>query len=577
MAEDFMTCRGLTIRTLSAAAIVLCTGCEQSSPGTSAGQTQPTSMTDGAGPPWFEEVAAARGISFELVSGHAEKFLMPEIMCGGAALFDMDNDGDLDAYLVQGGSLTDSIQPAPRNQLFRNEGDGTFTDVSNGSGADDPGYGMGVACGDIDNDGDVDLYITNVGPNVLLRNDGHGAFTDVTDAAHVGHPGWGASAAFFDSNKDGWLDLIVTNYLNWSIATELDCYNNMGGPDYCSPQNYNAPAMDTLYRNNGDGTFTDITEPSGLGTRFGTGLGVACGDFDGNGWLDIFIANDGMEDRLWLNQAGSFKDQASSYQCAFDQEGKAKAGMGVTVADIDDDLDLDLLVCNLNGESDSFFLNKSGRYFEDKTVIAGLGSVSRPLTRFGMGWIDFDNDTWLDLYQANGRVMLQSVRYADDLYAEPNVLKRGVPNAIRFEEVKPRGGTKVLLSATSRAAAFGDVDNDGGIDILIVNRDGPAHLLRNIAPKRGHWIGFRVLNEHGGDALNATISLQVGDRTVHRDVRAAYSYLASNDPRVHFGLGDQSRVDAITVQWPDGAKEQFGPFSGGDYHVIRRGSGAGVQ
>jgi hypothetical protein len=484
-------------------------------------------------------------------------------MGGGAALFDLDGDGDLDAYLVQseGG-----------NQLFRNRGEGSFDDVTAESGADDRGYGMGVAAGDYDNDGDVDLYVTNRGPNVLLRNDGEGRFTDVTREAGVGDPAWSTSAAFLDYDADGDLDLYVANYIQWSPATELECYSLSGEPDYCSPKNYNAPAPDTLYRNDGKGKFTDISESAGLRAAFGNGLGVTAGDFDGDGRLDVFVANDGTPNQLWLNQGGGrFRDAALLRGCAIDQDGKAKAGMGVDAIDFDDDGDLDLTVVNLDGEADSFFRNQ-GAYFIDDTVRVGLRVESRPFTRFGMALLDFDNDGWLDLYQANGRVGLQSRRFSSDPYGEPNLLFRGTA-AGRFEEVLLRGGTTELLVATSRAAAFGDVDGDGGIDVLVVNRDAPAHLLLNRVPRRGRWISFRVLSEQGRDALGAELSFSLGERRLTRTVKAAYSYLASNDPRVHVGLGEATGVSDVRVLWLDGKAERFGDFEAESLVVLRRGEG----
>jgi len=522
-------------------------------------------------PPWFEEAAEERGLRFVHQSGHRDRYFLPEIMGGGAALFDMDGDGDLDAYLVQSGSLLEPDSRQPGNRLFRNRGDGSFEDVTTGSGAEGRGYGMGVTAGDYDNDGDVDLYVTNLGPDLLLRNESGGRFTDVTTAVGVGDPAWSTSAAFFDYDADGDLDLYVANYIRWSPERELDCFSLSGEPDYCSPKNYNAPTPDALYRNNGNGTFTDLSEAAGLRAAFGNGLGVAVGDFDGDSRLDVFVANDGMMNQLWLNQGrGRFRDGALLAGCALDQDGKAKAGMGVDAVDFDDDGDLDLMVVNLDGESDSFYRNQ-GSYFSDDTALVGLRAPSRPFTRFGMALVDFDNDGWLDLYEANGRVGLQAQRFSRDPYAEPNLLFQGSPNG-PFEEVLPRGGTRELLVATSRAAAFGDVDNDGGVDILMVNRDAPAYLLLNRVP-RGHWISFRVVDQHRRDALGAVVTFAVGGRRLTRSVKAAYSYLASNDPRVHVGLGEASAVKDVQVRWLDGKTESFGNFDADRIVVLRRGEG----
>ncbi len=495
---------------------------------------------------------------------------MPENVCGGAALFDMDGDGDLDAYFVQSGSAEGPAEERPPNQLFRNNGDGTFTDVTAGSGSADRGYGMGVATGDYDGDGDLDLYVTNLGPNVLLRNDGDGHFTDVTDRASVGEPRWSAGAAFLDYDADGDLDIFVTNYINWTVATELECYNlSIAQFDYCPPERYNAPTADTLFKNNGDGTFTDVSQVTGISEGMGTGLGVVAGDFTNDGFIDVFVANDGMMDRLWVNDGtGRFTDQGVLLGCAVDENGHPKAGMGVAAADFDSDGDLDLLVCNRRTESDSLFRNSNGAFIDD-TAGTGLAVTSRVFTRFGLGWIDFDNDGWLDLYEANGRVTIVDM-------AEPNLLFRGTADG-RFEEVTPRGGTAQLLMSVSRAAAFGDIDNDGAVDVLVVNRDGAPYLLHNRAGRGGHWIMFRVLNERGSDAIGATITMVAGDRSVNRGVRTAYSYLAANDPRVHVGLGETGSVTDIVVRWVDGVRESFGGLPADAIHTLRRGEGDELQ
>ncbi|MBC8310563.1 MAG: CRTAC1 family protein [Phycisphaerales bacterium] len=509
---------------------------------------------------WLEDQADERGVSLNWVSGDTGTFNMPEIIGGGAALLDFDNDGDLDIYFVQGGHF-DSKVPE-ENILLRND-DGMFIDVTQSSNTGDTGYGMGVATGDFNNDTFVDIFITNVGKNVLLQNNGDGTFKDVTSAAGVGEDGWGASAAFADFDADGDLDLYVINYLVWAHGLVLECFNAKGMLDYCSPTNYMAPAKDLLYRNNGDGTFTDMSEPAGIGTRTGTGLGVLCNDYTGDGKIDIFVANDGMADQLWQNNGSwSFTDVAAMRGCALDDEGKAKAGMGVTTDDFDNDGDFDILVCNLFGESDSLYLNE-GEYFVDITARKGIRTATRHATRFGLGWVDFNNDGFLDLYEANGRVQMIGTAHTADPFAEENYLLQGT--AKKWELIK---GIKNPKVHTSRAAVFGDINNDGGIDVLVVNRDAPAYLLMNVHPDRDNSVTFRVIDSHGRDALGAVVTAKVNNKTITHPVQSAWSYMAANDPRVHFGLGDANGVTDVTVRWVDGSKTTFGSFDKG-FHILK--------
>jgi len=529
--------------------------------------------------PWFRDVTAESGVAFEHVSGAQGEFLFPEIMGGGAALADFDDDGHVDLYLVQSGFLTREASLRPGNVLYRNRGDGTFEDVTAGSGADDRGYGMGAATGDFNHNGLIDLYVTNVGPNVLLRNDGSMRFTDVSRDAGVDDAGWGTSAAFVDIDQDGWLDLFVVNYIIWTPEQELSCVQGSGIRDYCAPNSYGAPAPDVYYRNRGDGTFEDLSVAAGLRSAFGNGLGVVCADFDGDGWIDVFVANDQNENQLWQNQDGvSLRDVAARVGVAVDRHGEPKAGMGTHAVDYFDNARPDLLIVNLRNQSDSFHRNE-GRYFDDDTSAIGLGTVTRPYTRFGVAMHDFDHDGHLDYFVANGRVVTSSdlpMHLDFDPYAEPNILLRGTANR-RLAEVLPRGGTDPVLYATSRAAAFGDIDGDGAIDVVVVNRDAPAHVLRNEAGSGGNWILFRVIDRSGRDALHATLEIELEDGTVRvRDSRTAYSYLAANDPRVHLGLGRAERVRGVTVRWPGGTAESFGAFPANGVAVLREGEGTGA-
>jgi len=525
--------------------------------------------------PWFADIAATAALDFNHQRGSEVRYYFPELLGGGAAFVDYDNDGDLDVYLVQSGDLKAAPRDNAPNRLFRNqleEGALRFEDVTETSGADDRGYGMGVATGDYNNDGHIDLYVTNVERNTLLRNNGEGTFRDVTEEAGVGDAKWSSSAAFLDYDRDGDLDLYVVNYVNWSPAIEIACFT-AGVRDYCHPRNYDAPAADTLYRNNGDGTFADVSAEAGLRVAFGNGLGVATGDFNNDGLVDIYVANDDMPNQLWINDgAGHFTDEALLSGCSVNANGAAEAGMGVIAFDLESDGDLDIFLTHLRGESNTLYENKGG-WFDDTTAAAGLAGPSIPFTGFGLALADFNNDRHPDVYLVNGRVIRGDVQYVEnDPYAEPNLLFRGVGPA-RFEEGFPRGGTKTPLYGVSRGAAFGDVDNDGRIDAVVVENGGPVRLLHNIAGQEGQWVGFRVTTAKNQDAINARVRIKTGEATQRRHVQSAYSYCAANDVRVHFGLGDASDVDRVVVRWPDGREENFGSVSAGGYYELRRGAG----
>lgn len=524
--------------------------------------------------PWFEEVAAQRGLSFRHVTGHDGRYLFPECITGGAGLLDLDEDGDLDAYLVQAGQLTPGAPPSPPNLLFLNDGQGRFRDATEESGAGDRGYGMGVAAGDSNEDGHVDLYVLNLGPNALFRNDGRARFHDATTAAGVGDPSWSVSAAWFDAENDGDLDLYVVNYIVWSLGSEIVCKRVINeAPDYCSPKQYQAPAPDVLYRNEGAGQFRDASADAGLRAAFGNGLGVVVLDFDADGWSDVFVANDGTPNHLWRNRGdGRFLDEAMARGFAFDQHGFAKAGMGIAAADVDGDGDEDVLVVNQGGEADSLYRNDGGKFLFDATLQFGLGATTRPFTRFGVVLADFDADGLLDLFEANGRVERASDPPGSDPYAEENVLLRGTARG-RFVEVLPRGGTGSPLIATSRAAAVGDVDGDGGLDLLVVNRDGPAHLLRNVVAERGHWLRIRVVERNGRDALGAELTLRSSAGESRYQVRSSFSFASASDPAVHVGLGAVRRADELLVRWVDGSLEAFGASDADRTVTLRRGDG----
>lgn len=515
--------------------------------------------------PWFEEVGAASGIDFVHASGATGEFLMPEIMTTGAALFDANGDGHLDAYLVQGGAVRTPRKDRSPNRFYLGNGDGTFTDATESSGAGDRGYGMGVSTGDYDGDGDVDLYVSNLERNTLLQNDGEGHFTDVTEASGTGSTAWSASSAFLDYDDDGDLDLFVTNYIEWSADAEKACLSPRRTRTYCSPKSYGHPAKDQIFQNQGDGTFVDVSEGAGLDAAFGNGLGVVCADFDLDGLPEIFVANDGTPNQYWdPSPTGRWSDIALGAGCAVDTQGRAKAGMGVAAADVDADGDEDLLVVNLTGEDDSFYRNDNGK-FVDRTPAVGLAVVSRRRTRFGVALRDLNLDGLFDLYHANGRVTEPARAMEGDPFAEENVLMRGLPNG-RFEEVTPRAGLANPVSATSRAAAFGDIDGDGDEDILIHNRDGRAHVMKNLSADGGaRSTSIEVCHGNGSPAIGAWVLITMGDRTVRREIRTTDSYCAASSPILHVGLGDAKKVDRIEV------------FYGGESAMVIEGASPGPQ
>jgi hypothetical protein len=532
------------------------------------------------GPPgFFTDVCQKLGLDFVHEPGVEGGYFMPESLAGGGAFLDYDGDGDLDVYLINGAYRDPAKRRARplRNRLFQQGSDGTFRDVTDAAGIGNEGFGMGVAVGDMDNDGDPDVYVTNFGPDALYRNNGDGTFTDVSQAAGIRNPAWSSSALFFDYDLDGDLDIYVANYLAWD--RHVPCSDRAGKPDYCGPKVY-AGIADVLYRNNGDGTFSDVSVSSGIARAPSKGLGVATADFDANGFPDVFVANDGEPNQLWLNQGdGTFREGALLLGLAVDSLGSAGAGMGVALGDADGDSDLDLYVTQLSGENNDFFRNLGKTGFAEETASARLIGPDRALTGFGTGFFDFDNDGDLDLAVANGRIMRGPLLTGGnapgywDHYAEPNLLFEN-EGALTFTNVSSRSGAFGSLVETSRALVFGDVDNDGDVDLLVVNAGGRARLLRNDVAGKGHWLLVSAIDPRlRRDALGARISVLADGRTLHRIVAPAYSYLSSSDPRVHFGLGRAHRVERIEVRWPDGRLERFpgGPVD--RIIALRRGEG----
>jgi enediyne biosynthesis protein E4 len=526
------------------------------------------------------------------------KFYYAEIIAPGAAMFDYDNDGDLDVYLVQGQPLGGSIAPAAssplKGRLFRNDlvvnPDGTrtlrFTDVTDASGINAHGYGMGVATGDFNNDGCVDLYLTNLGANQLFRNNCDGTFTDVSKQSHVdevapklgakAESSWSISAAFLDYDRDGWLDLFVGNYLSWR-ADSMPCFSPSGRPDYCSPNVYQA-LPSRLFHNNRDGTFTDVTAAAGMTRDFGPALGVSTADFNGDGWIDIYVANDGQPNQLWINQHdGTFTNTGLLSGTALSAHGKAKAGMGVDAGDFDNDGDEDLFVTNLTGEGNDLYVNDGKGLFEEQSARSGLGVASRAYTGFGTAWFDIDNDGWLDLAVANGAVQtMEALRRVNDPFPlhQRKLLFRNLGNG-RFEDVTTHGGAAFELSEVGRGAAFGDIDNDGDVDVLVANNNGPPRLLINTVGSRNHWIGLRLVGKQANrDMLGARVEIIRQDgSTLWRRARSDGSYASANDPRVLVGLGQSTNVSRVRVVWPDGAAEEWSGVAIDRYTTLKQGDG----
>jgi len=479
-----------------------------------------------------------------------------------------------------------TVDQTLKGRLFRNDlkvlEDGTrtlrFTDVTDQARIDAREYGMGVATGDFDNDGCVDLYLTNFGPNRMFRNLCNGTFADVSRQSGAADPGFSVSASFVDYDRDGWLDLYVVNYLDYSIAKNKPCSRLAGERDYCPPVVYGAQ-MDRLYRNQRNGKFVDVTAQALAGGVVAPGLGVSTADFNGDGWIDICVTNDNQENLLWLNQRdGTFRNTALLAGVALPASGKAEASMGVDAGDFDNDGDEDLFMTELTGEGHNLFVNDGSGLFDDQSIRSGLGPRSLAYTGFGTAWFDFDNDGRLDIMSVNGTIAaLEALRRANDPlpYHQRKQLFRNLGDG-RFEDVTGAAGAAFQLSEMGRGAAFGDVDNDGDVDVVVANDAGRTRLLLNQIGSRKHWLGLRLAGMRR-DMVGARVSARrKGGPTIWRRARADGSYASANDPRVLVGLDDSSEAPDVQVIWPDGQTEEWTAVPIDRYTTLTEGAGTPV-
>jgi hypothetical protein len=431
---------------------------------------------------------------------------------------------------------------------------------------------MGVAAGDINNDGWSDLYLTNLGSNQMYLNKGDGTFEDVTKRSGTEDSRWSTSAAFVDYDRDGWLDLMVVNYAEFSVNSSPTCFAATSAKDYCTPRAFRVPG-NRLFHNKGNGVFEDKTVAAGLDKEFGHGLGIVTADFDGDGWIDIYVANDGDPNQLWTNQKnGTFKNDALLAGAAVNRDGKAEAGMGVDAGDFDRNGTEDIFVTHLMDETHTLFINLGKAIFEDRTRETGVGLPGRRFTGFGTLFFDYDNDGWLDLFIANGAVqLLPELMRKGDPYplGQPNQLLRNTGKG-SFVEVVDQAGPNLKLLEVSRGAAFGDIDNDGDPDVLVTNNNGPARLLLNQVGNRNHWLGLRLVSKDGRDMLGARVQIEITKgHSLWRRARTDGSYLSSNDPRVVAGLGNATRLETVRVHWPGGSIGEHKNLTIDQYHTLK--------
>jgi hypothetical protein len=510
----------------------------------------------------FDNEIAASKITFTLKNSLSPQRYSIETMAGGVAVFDYNNDGLLDIFFTNGADIPslEKKDSSYYNRLFRNNGDGTFTNVTEKAGLQGSGYSMGVAAGDYDNDGLVDLYIAGVNRNQLFHNNGDGTFTDVTVKAGVGGkvPGlgkaWAVTAGWFDYNNDGLLDLLVVNYLDYDIKTAALCHVE-AVPTYCAPNKFRG-TPNILYRNNGNGTFTDVSEPSHISRYAGKGMGVAFADYDNDGFTDIFVSNDTFPNYLLHNNRdGTFTDVAVVAGVAYTESGTTVAGMGTDFRDLDNDGKPDLFHTAMFGDTFPLYRNQGGGQFEDMTVAAGLTAFTSRLTGWGAGAFDFDNDGYKDLFTANSEILDNAMEVEHRPFALPNGLFRN-KGALKFEDLSAKAGAGFLVPAAHRGAAFGDFNNDGKIDIVVTALNGPPQLLMNRSPSHNHWIILKLMGTKSNrDGLGTKVKITTSHGSQYNHATTAVGYNSSSDKRVHFGLGESTVIDKIELSWPSGIRQ----------------------
>ena len=527
--------------------------------------------------PAFPDVASEVGLTVMNLSGEGANDYIIEANGNGAAFVDYDNDDDLDLLITNGSTIANySTGGDPVAALYRNT-DGIFEDVTRQAGLDDHGWAFGVCAADYDNDGHIDFYVTAYGPNLLYRNNGDGTFEERAMDAGAADAGWGTNCAFGDYDRDGDVDLYVANYLTFDdtvIARRgSDVCLYMGTLNvFCGPKGL-AGEADMLYRNNGDGTFEDVSGEAGIVDPGHYGFGVVFSDLDDDGWSDIYVANDSVPNLLYQNNRdGTFQEVGLVSGASLNLFGTAQAGMGVGTGDFDGDGDFDIYVTHFAEDTNTLYSNLGGMFFADATAASGASRASRPHVGWGTGFVDLDNDGWEDLFVANGHVYPGMDELNEtSRYLQPKEVYRNLTDGT-FQEISRELDGDLTVPRSARGAAFGDYDNDGDTDIVVVNTNAPPNLYRNDGGNRHHWIGFRLIGRTSNrDAVGARVEIDAGGRTRVGEVRSGGSYLSHNDMRVHFGLGETERVDEIRIRWPSGATETLDGVDADRYVTIHEG------